>query len=103
MVGIVTGATIRDEAQREREAGMALLNRAAAILRANGQTGDERILERSGPAKDVIARNTRTGKFGLIVMGTHARAGVSRIILGSVADHVLRDVSCPVLLVHLPR
>jgi nucleotide-binding universal stress UspA family protein len=103
MVGIVAGATIRGEAQLEREAGMALLNRAAAILRANGLASDDRSLERSGPAEQVIARHARSGKFDLIVMGTHARTGVSRIILGSVADHVMRDVSCPVLLVHLPR
>lgn len=33
----------------------------------------------------------------LIVMGTHGRSGLSRLILGSVAEHVLRHAPCPVL------
>ncbi len=33
----------------------------------------------------------------LVVMGTHGRGGVSRLLLGSVADYVLRNAPCPVL------
>ena len=33
----------------------------------------------------------------LIVMGTHGRSGLSRLLMGSVAEHVLRHASCPVL------
>jgi len=35
----------------------------------------------------------------LIVMGTHGRRGLRRVLLGSVAEMVVRTVSCPVLLV----
>jgi nucleotide-binding universal stress UspA family protein len=35
----------------------------------------------------------------LIVMGTHGYGGVKRFLLGSVADHVVRQASCPVLVV----
>ncbi|HEV3387356.1 MAG TPA: universal stress protein [Gemmata sp.] len=35
----------------------------------------------------------------LIVMGTHGRSGISRAIMGSVAEHVLRDATCPVVTV----
>jgi nucleotide-binding universal stress UspA family protein len=35
----------------------------------------------------------------LIVMGTHGYGGVKRLLLGSVADHVVRQASCPVLVV----
>lgn len=34
----------------------------------------------------------------LIVLGTHGRRGVRRLVLGSVAERVLRDVTCPVLI-----
>jgi len=37
---------------------------------------------------------------GLIVMHTHARRGLSRLLLGSVADEVLRKGDVPVLLRH---
>jgi nucleotide-binding universal stress UspA family protein len=39
----------------------------------------------------------------LIVMGTHGRTGVERLVLGSVAEKVLRDAPCSVLVVKLPR
>ena len=35
----------------------------------------------------------------LIVMGTHGRGGLSRAIMGSVAEHVLREATCPVVTV----
>jgi nucleotide-binding universal stress UspA family protein len=35
----------------------------------------------------------------LIVMATHGRKGVRRLVLGSVAEHVLREAPCPVLTV----
>ena len=35
----------------------------------------------------------------LIVIGTHGRTGVSRLIMGSVAEHVVRTAPCPVLVV----
>jgi nucleotide-binding universal stress UspA family protein len=39
----------------------------------------------------------------LIVMGTHGRTGVERLLLGSVAEKVLRDAPCSVLVVKMPR
>ena len=38
-------------------------------------------------------------KCDLIVMGTHGRHGVTRILLGSVADEVVRKAPCPVLVI----
>ncbi len=37
-------------------------------------------------------------RIDLIVMGTHGRTGVSRLLLGSVAENVVRHAPCPVLL-----
>jgi len=39
----------------------------------------------------------------LIVMGTHGRTGLSRVLLGSVAEAVVRRASCPVLMVKQPQ
>jgi nucleotide-binding universal stress UspA family protein len=36
----------------------------------------------------------------LIVMGTHGRSGASRLLMGSVAEAVVRSAGCPVLTVH---
>ena len=39
----------------------------------------------------------------LIVMGTHGRTGLSRLLMGSVAGEVLRDAQCPVVTVKIPH
>jgi nucleotide-binding universal stress UspA family protein len=39
----------------------------------------------------------------LIVMGTHGRRGVGRVLLGSIAESVMRHATCPVLVVRAPR
>ena len=41
-------------------------------------------------------------KVDLIAIGTHGRSGLVRLILGSVADRVIRTAPCPVLTVHKP-
>ena len=44
-----------------------------------------------------------TAGVDLIVIGTHGRKGVSRLLLGSVAERVVRAAPCPVLTVHHPE
>ena len=39
----------------------------------------------------------------LIIMGSHGRRGLSRLVLGSVAEAVARSAKCPVLIVKSPR
>ena len=41
-----------------------------------------------------------TNNIDLIVMGTHGRTGPSRLLMGSVAEAVVRSAGCPVLTVH---
>ena len=53
------------------------------------------------PAQEIVAFAEREG-IDLIAMSTHGRSGLSRWILGSVADKVLRGTSLPVLLVRPP-
>lgn len=48
---------------------------------------------------DVILGEARKWRADLIVMGTHGRRGVKRLVLGSDAERVLREASVPVLLV----
>lgn len=54
------------------------------------------------PAEEIV-RYARRHPIDLIVVGTHGRTGVSRLILGSVAERVVRTASCPVLTVPAPR
>jgi nucleotide-binding universal stress UspA family protein len=54
---------------------------------------------REGPAALEIVEQARVGAADLIVMGTHGRGGFERLVLGSVAEKVLREAPCPVLTV----
>jgi nucleotide-binding universal stress UspA family protein len=60
------------------------------------------ILLEGDPATEIV-RYGRDAAVDLIVMGTHGRTGVERLVLGSVAEKVLRDAPCSVLVVKLPR
>jgi nucleotide-binding universal stress UspA family protein len=52
-----------------------------------------------GRAAEVILDYTTKNKVDLIVMSTHGRSGVTRWVLGSIADKVLTHTSVPILLV----
>jgi nucleotide-binding universal stress UspA family protein len=54
------------------------------------------------PAEEII-RYAHEHAIDLIVMGTHGREGVMRVVLGSVAETVVRRAPCPVLTVHHPE
>ena len=55
-----------------------------------------------GDAADEIVRLAEEVNADLIVMGTHGRGGLSRLLLGSVAEAVMRTAPCPVLTVKAP-
>ena len=50
-----------------------------------------------------ILRYATENRVDLIVMGTHGRGGMSHLLLGSIAEKVVRRAPCPVLTVHHPQ
>jgi nucleotide-binding universal stress UspA family protein len=58
-------------------------------------------VESGAPAAQIVRYAERKG-IGLIVLGTHGRTGVSRALVGSVAERVVRIAPCPVLTVPAP-
>jgi nucleotide-binding universal stress UspA family protein len=73
------------------------LERLAGELRATAPVVTA--VESGMPAADIIVRYAERQRASLIVMGTHGRTGVSRALLGSVAERVVRTAPCPVLTV----
>ncbi len=51
-----------------------------------------------GPA-DSILEKIETLNVNLVIMGSHGKKGLSRLIMGSVAETVVRKANCPVLIV----
>jgi nucleotide-binding universal stress UspA family protein len=71
---------------------------AMAIARASGVPVDSRLIE--VPAQrlgDIVDDEAESWEADLIVVGTHGRRGVSRTVLGSGAEQVIRTARIPVL------
>ncbi len=56
-----------------------------------------------GTPYEEIARFAEENKIDLIVIGTHGRKGLDRMLFGSTAEQVVRHAPCPVLTVRLPK
>jgi nucleotide-binding universal stress UspA family protein len=83
-----------------RESGRSILQRAEASLQAAGLSVDTVLLDNtSGRVAEIVADEAASWGADLIVLGTHGRRGVGRLILGSDAEQVLRLAPVPVLLV----
>jgi nucleotide-binding universal stress UspA family protein len=55
-----------------------------------------------GDASVEILRLAKESKADVIVMGTHGRTGLARVLMGSVAEQVVRKAPCPVVTVKTP-
>jgi nucleotide-binding universal stress UspA family protein len=69
------------------------------IAAAGARDLKSRALAQEGRAHEIIACRARALPADLLVMGTHGRSGFNRLLLGSITEKVLRQVSCPVLTV----
>lgn len=83
-----------------REGGKRILARAKASADKQGVRARTVLREvLGGPAAQPIVREAKKAGADLIVLGTHGRRGVRRLVLGSDAEQVVRTASVPVLLV----
>jgi nucleotide-binding universal stress UspA family protein len=78
----------------DAEQRLATLRNTAAAL---GLVAHTAVL--SGRPAPAIVEQAKSGRCDLIVMGTHGRTGLAHLVLGSVAEHVVRKAPCPVLTV----
>lgn len=80
--------------------GRAVIERARRAAAKLGVEAETAIYESvAGPAAQSILREATKWRADLIVMGTHGRRGIRRLVLGSDAEQVVRLAKVPVLLV----
>ena len=60
-------------------------------------------VETSDHPADAIIDYARQADIDLVIMGTHGRTGMSQLLVGSVAERVVRTAPCPVLTVKHPE
>ena len=95
--GIAPGA---DLVPALREGGKRVLAKAKALADKEGVRARTVLRETlGGPAADPIVREAKRERCDLIVVGTHGRRGVRRVVLGSDAEQIVRASPVPVLLV----
>jgi nucleotide-binding universal stress UspA family protein len=71
------------------------------MARSTGLRAEQVVLATAwGDPADEILKYAREHAVDLVVCGTHGRRGFDRLIMGSVAERVLRLAPCPVLTVH---
>jgi nucleotide-binding universal stress UspA family protein len=93
--GATPPADVEGRLRREIEPQMSA--RQAEAERIAGRAVEAILLV--GKAQDVLAALAGDGGYDLMVVGTHGRTGVRRLVLGSVAEHVVRASPTSVLVV----
>jgi nucleotide-binding universal stress UspA family protein len=94
-LGVALTASMIDQLVVDNQAAIDQL----AETRSTAKRGQ--VMVRTGDARDVINQTAKELGIDLIVMGTHGRRGISRALLGSVAETVVRTAPCAVLTVRL--
>lgn len=97
-VNFATGFALPNVYDMLREEG----RRAVEQVREEGEKLGVKVIvavEQGSPANHIIEMSKN---YDLIVMGTLGRSGMSHLLLGSVAEKVVRFASCPVLVVRAP-
>ena len=89
-------------AESKRNAAQATLAQAADQVRNSGASGEIALIDDLGQGVvDVINNEAQTWGADLIVIGTHGRTGLTRLLLGSIAEGIVREASMPVLLIRV--
>jgi len=82
-----------------REQGQTILSEALSCARRQGvEAQSESVETPMGPVGAAIAEHAERWPADLIVMGTHGRRGIRRLVMGSDAEYVVRMTPVPVLL-----
>ncbi|HLJ60055.1 MAG TPA: universal stress protein [bacterium] len=83
-----------------RRSAEAVVTEAAAAAARSGVHAEHAVLEALGHrVADVIVDESKRWQADLIVIGTHGRRGLHHVLLGSVAEGVVRTTTVPVLLI----
>ena len=98
--GYVTPRMYEEMEAAIRQSSQKQLDRLVARAKKSGVSARSLLL--SGPAPEAIARTARKEKSDVVIVGTHGRTGLERVLAGSVASRIIGTAPCPVLTVR-PR
>lgn len=93
----LTAGVARARFESEQTAAQEYLDRQQKELEAGGLTVETAVIE--GDPEWAIKTHAAAINASLIVMASHGRGGLGRLVFGSVADNILRESTVPVLLI----
>ena len=99
--GNVDAGIFPDEAARQLKEKLELFLHQLARDHANGV--DTEILTPEGEVTQTILQTAREWDAHLIVVGTHGRTGLNRLLIGSLAEDILRHSTVPVFVVPVDK
>lgn len=83
-----------------RDAGTKILTDGLAICQSAGVQADTVLVDRLGARlAETVAEQAKQWPASLVVVGTHGRKGIGRVLMGSGAEHIIRLSTCPVLVI----
>jgi nucleotide-binding universal stress UspA family protein len=98
------GLNIEPVIESLKSGGKRILAHTAKLAAARGVRAETEMVENAtSRVADVLVARAKRWRADLIVMGTHGRRGVNRLVLGSDAELVVRNSPVPVLLVRSAR
>jgi nucleotide-binding universal stress UspA family protein len=95
------GQEVSDLITQPEEVTQGILQKLES-LRANDPSIEVERLLKTGDAAREIAHTARETGSDVIVMGTHGHTALGRLLMGSVAEAVLRKAQCPVFMIKAP-
>jgi nucleotide-binding universal stress UspA family protein len=88
---------VYDTLEKEGRYAMSYVMEKAAEA---GVEAEEKLVE--GMPSKVILHEAEAGEYDIIVMGTLGRTGISKLLMGSVAEKIVQNAKCPVLVAKSP-
>ncbi|PHV11826.1 universal stress protein [Chitinimonas sp. BJB300] len=87
-----------------RQSGRTVLEKAAALMQENGVEAETTLIEIwGGTISSAIIEDATNWPADIVVMGSHGWTGLDHLLLGSVAEGVVRHAPVPVLIIPIKR
>lgn len=84
--------------KKQKQVALSHIAKLESIAKKSNISLKSQILKSTSVVKDIITFS-KSRKFDLIVMGSHGRTGVDKLILGSIANGITQKASCPFLII----
>jgi nucleotide-binding universal stress UspA family protein len=92
---------IQEVEQEQKRESQELVSRVEQDLRKNGFQTKAQVV--SGDPREVIVQTATDERVDLIVVGSHGRTGLTKLLMGSVASHVVTHAPCSVMVARIPQ